>query len=375
MPPQGVAPFGKGRIASLAPVVVERIEVPGYEEVVRCSEPGIGLSAIVAIHSTALGPALGGVRFRPYEDDEEALQDALRLARSMTYKAAVAGLDLGGGKAVLVGDPGRLRSERLLRAYARFVDSLGGRYLTAQDVGTTQADMDLIREETRHVTGVSESAGGSGDPSPATALGVLHALRALAEHAWGNESLERRHVVVVGAGKVGSALVGHLVTAGAVVSVADVDPERVAEMARRHGARPVGVNDALTLECDILAPCALGGVLDAASIPRLRCRAVCGPANNQLVERADADRLARVGILYVPDYVASAGGIINIADERWGYDRERALAAVAAIRRTTGAVLATAETEGVTPLEAAERIAERRLASAARTEGGTAARA
>ncbi|HEV2767241.1 MAG TPA: Glu/Leu/Phe/Val dehydrogenase dimerization domain-containing protein [Acidimicrobiales bacterium] len=354
-------------------MVIERIAVPGYEEVVRCVDAGTGLRAIVAIHSTALGPALGGVRFRPYGDDEEALHDVLRLARGMTYKAAVAGLDLGGGKAVLVGDPARLRSDELLRAYARFVDSLGGRYLTAEDVGTTQTDMDLIRQETRHVTGGSESAGGSGDPSPATALGVVHALRALAEHAWGDDSLEQRHVVVVGAGKVGSALIGHLVTAGAVVSVADVDPARVDEMARRHGARPVDVDEALTLECDVLAPCALGGILDADTIPRLRCRAVCGPANNQLAKRGDADRLARARILYVPDYVASAGGIINIAEELRGYDGERAVAAVAGIRRTAGAVLAAAATEGVTPLEAADRIAERRLASATHTGGRRAA--
>ncbi|MDP8987168.1 MAG: NAD(P)-binding domain-containing protein, partial [Actinomycetota bacterium] len=332
-------------------MVVERLDVPGHEEVVRCSDARTGLRSIVAIHSTALGPALGGVRFRPYGDDGEALHDVLRLARGMTYKAAVAGLDLGGGKAVIVGDPARLRSEELLRAYGRFVDSLRGRYLTAEDVGTTQADMDLIREETRHVTGVSESAGGSGDPSPATAIGVVHAMEALAEHAWSDGSLEGRHVVVLGAGKVGSALVGHLVAAGASVSVADVDPARVHEMVRRHGARPVDVDDALALECDVLAPCALGGVLDAATIPRLRCRAVCGAANNQLVDRADADRLARAGVLYVPDYVASAGGIINIAEELRGYDRERAVAAVAGIRRTTGAVLAAAAAEGVTPLD------------------------
>lgn len=345
---------------------VERIEVPGYEEVVRCSDPATRLRCVVAVHSTVLGPALGGARFRPYRSDDDALEDVLRLARGMTYKAAVAGLDLGGGKAVIVGEPARLRSEGLLRAYGRFVDSLGGRYLTAEDVGTTQADMDVIRTETRHVTGVSESAGGSGDPSPATALGVLHALGALAEHLWGAESLEGRHLVVLGAGKVGSALVGHLAGCGASVSVTDVDPARVGEMVRRHGATPVEVHDALALECDVLVPCALGGVLDAATIPRLRCRAVCGAANNQLAERADADRLAQAGIVYIPDYVASAGGIINIAEELRGYDRARATAALARIRGTTGTVLATAVAEGVTPLEAADRIAERRLASAGR---------
>jgi glutamate dehydrogenase/leucine dehydrogenase len=289
----------------------------------------------------------------------------LRLARGMTYKAAVAGLDLGGGKAVIIGDPARLPREPLLRAYGRFVDSFAGRYLTAEDVGTTQPDMELIRTETPHVTGVSESAGGAGDPSPATALGVLHALHALAEHRWGTQSLDGRHVVVIGAGKVGSALLGHLRVAGASVSVADIDPGRVEDMVRRHGATPIGVHDALARECDVVSPCALGGILDAVSIPSLRCHAVCGPANNQLAEPEDADRLARAGIVYVPDYVAGAGGIVNIAEELRGYDRGRARTALAGIRRTTGVVLATAAADGITPLAAADRIAERRLASAA----------
>ena len=341
--------------------IFERLLTGGHEQAVWAADATTGLRAIVAIHSTALGPALGGTRFWPYPSDETALLDVLRLARSMTYKAAVAGLDLGGGKAVILGNPGRLRSEALLRAYGRFIDSLGGRYITAEDVGTDQADMDLLRSETRYVTGVSEELGGSGDPSPATALGVLHAMHAVAEHRWGAPMLEGRHVVVLGVGKVGSALVGHLRAAGAKVSVADVVPDRGAAMVATHGATAVGVDEALTVDADVLAPCALGGLLHAGTIARLGCRAVCGSANNQLSEPADAGRLAERGILYAPDYVVSAGGIINLAEELAGYDRSRATAKLAAIGTTTAAVLADAARLGITTVDAADRRAEARL--------------
>ena len=346
----------------------------GYEQVVWCHDAGSGLRAIVAIHSTALGPALGGTRFYPYPDEQSALRDVLRLAKGMTYKAAIAGLDLGGGKAVILGDPVRLRSEALLRAYGQFVDSLGGRYITAEDVGTTQHDMDLIRGQTRYVTGVRPSLGGSGDPSPFTALGVAHALAAVVEHLWGSDSLEGHRVVVLGVGKVGSALVEQLVAAGAKVSVADVDPAKVEAMVAGHGAAPLAIDDALTSTCDVLAPCALGGLLDASTIPRLRCGAVCGSANNQLAAPDDARRLADAGILYAPDYVVSAGGVINIAEELRGYDPERARTRVAAIRRTTAEVLAAAAEESITTVEAADRVVEARLAAAAAAGGGGAVR-
>jgi valine dehydrogenase (NAD+) len=350
----------------VAPVdLFGRLVAGEHEEVVLCSHPETGLRAIVAIHSTVLGPALGGTRFRPYPTDAEALDDVLRLSRAMTYKAAAAGLDMGGGKAVIIGDPAMARTEALIRAYGRYLDGLGGRYLTAEDVGTTSADMDLISEETRFVTGTSEARGGSGDPSPATAFGVLHATRAVASHLWGSESLEGRHVVVTGVGKVGSALVGHLVGDGARVTVADVRQEAVDALVAAHGVASAPAVAAHTLPCDIYAPCALGGVLSAETIPTLRCAAVVGAANNQLADPTCADRLQAARVLYAPDYVVNAGGIINIAQEQvpGGYDRARAYAKVALVADTVRTVLRTAEAEGTTTATAADRLAERRLAA------------
>ena len=245
--------------------------VEGFEQLAFCHDAATGLQAIIAIHSTVLGPALGGTRFRPYATEADAVADVCRLARGMTYKHAVSGLDCGGGKAVILGDPRTLRSEPLLRSYARFIDGLAGRYLTAEDVGTTQADMDLIRRETPYVTGVSESLGGSGDPSPATAWGVLAALRTVGRRIWGSPSLADRHIVVVGVGKVGRALVEHLLDEGARVTVADVDPVAIETVVKEHGVATVEPADAHALECDVLSPCALGGVLNARTIPELRC--------------------------------------------------------------------------------------------------------
>ncbi|MEX2659353.1 MAG: Glu/Leu/Phe/Val dehydrogenase dimerization domain-containing protein [Acidimicrobiales bacterium] len=348
---------------------VGHLDVEGYEQVVRCRDAASGLHAIVAVHSTVLGPALGGTRFHAYDEPDEALTDVLRLARGMTYKASVSGLDLGGGKAVILGDPDLLRTDELVLAYGRFVDSLGGAYVTAEDVGTTQADMDLIRSVTPHVTGVSESLGGSGDPSPATALGLLHALRAAAAHRFGTDDLSGVHVAVSGVGKVGSVVVEHLAVAGARVTVADVDATRVADAVRAHGVEVASPAAIHTVTCDVFSPCALGGILNAATIPDLRCAVVCGSANNQLLERADGDRLAAAGVLYVPDYVVNAGGIINIAEELGGYDAARAGERIAAISTTTAEVLRLADDEGTTPAEAADRLAERRVAAAAGRTG------
>ncbi|MCU1463306.1 MAG: Glu/Leu/Phe/Val dehydrogenase [Acidimicrobiales bacterium] len=344
--------------------VFDRIGADDYEQVVFCHDRPTGLRAVVCVHSTRLGPALGGTRFYPYADEDDALEDVIRLARGMTYKSAAAGLDLGGGKAVILGDPTTDKSESLLRAYARFVDSLGGRYITAEDVGTTQADMDLIRRETRHVTGVSRALGGSGDPSAATAYGVLHGMKAVARHLWDESALEGRHVVIAGVGKVGSNLVRHLVEERARVTVADVDPSAVARVARDFAVDTAPVEKVHAVECDIYAPCALGAVLNTATIPELRSAAVVGSANNQLAEPDDARRLAEAGVLYAPDFVVNAGGVINIADELsvGGYHRERAYAAVRRIFDTTLAVITTAATGGITTAEAAERLAERRIA-------------
>ena len=348
--------------------VFDRIQGEGYEQVVFCQDTATGLRAIVAVHSTSLGPALGGTRFYPYPDEDAALEDVLRLARGMTYKAAVAGLDLGGGKAVILGDPSTDKSEGLIRAYGRFVDSLGGRYITAEDVGTTQADMDLIRRETEHVTGVSVELGGSGDPSVATAYGVLAAMKAVALRLWGGASLTGRRVVVSGVGKVGSSLVRYLVEEKAHVVVADVVAGAVERLVQSHGVESTPVETAHALPCDIFSPCALGAVLNPVTIPELQCAAVVGSANNQLADPSCGKLLAEVGILYGPDYVVNAGGLVNIAEELSprGYHRDRAYAAVARIFETTGMVLDTAEAEGITTAEAAERIAERRMDELAR---------
>lgn len=341
--------------------VFERAAGEDHEQVVFCLDASTGLRAIVAIHSTALGPALGGTRFHPYPSEAEALDDVLRLARQMTYKSAAAGLDLGGGKAVILGDPGRDRSEGLFRAYARFVDSLGGRYITAEDVGTTQEDMDLVRTETRHVTGVSLSLGGSGDPSVATAKGVVRAMEAVAAHLWRDRTLAGRHVVVSGVGKVGAELAGRLRRIGAHVTVSDVRAAVAEQVACAIGADTVHPDKAHATECDVFAPCALGGALNPVSIAELRCAAVVGSANNQLADQSCPARLAEAGVLYAPDYIANAGGVINIAQELAGYDPDRAEAGIDRIFQTTTTVLAAAAQGRITPVEAADALVEARL--------------
>jgi glutamate dehydrogenase/leucine dehydrogenase len=280
----------------------------------------------------------------------------------MTYKAAVAGLDLGGGKAVIIGDPAEVKTEALLRAYARHVERLGGLYLTAEDVGTSQADMDLMRQETSYVTGTSRSLGGSGDPSLATAFGVLQAMLALASHLWGSPSLQDRRVVVSGVGKVGTTLARHLVEEGAFVVVSDVDEPAVERATRTLGLTSIPAERAHAVECEIFSPCALGGVFTAERIAEMRCSAVVGAANNQLAAPESARLLDEAGITYVPDYVANAGGIINIAQELVGYRRDLAQARIRRIFDTTTRVLQEATTEGLSTTELADRIAEDRLA-------------
>jgi len=344
--------------------VFDRIGADDYEQVVFCHDRRTGLRAIVAVHSTRLGPALGGTRFYPYPTEAAGLEDVLRLARGMTYKAAAAGLDLGGGKAVIFGDPARDKSEALMRAYARYVDALGGRYITAEDVGTTQTDMDLVRRETRFVTGISRERGGSGDPSAATAYGVLWAMKAVALRLWGDTSLVGRHVALAGLGKVGSALLAHLAEERARVTVADVMPAAVERAAAEAGAEVAPVEKIHAVECDIYSPCALGGSLNADTIPELRCAAVVGSANNQLADDSAA-LLSTVGVLYAPDFVVNAGGLINIAEELapGGYHPDLALAAVRRIFDTVTSLLDAADHAGISTAEAADRLAEQRMAA------------
>lgn len=348
-----------------------KVEHFGAEQLIFCSDRESGLRAIIAIHSTVLGPALGGTRFRAYRDEAEAVEDVLRLAQGMTSKAAAAGLDLGGGKAVIIGDPSRAKSEALLRAYGRHLHALRGRFVTAEDVGTCQADMDVLRSETPFVVGVSPRLGGTGDPSAMTARGVVRAMEAAAERLWGSAELRGRRVVVSGVGKVGGALAALLVDAGCEVQVADVDGCALERLTRRLDVEVVPVVDAHRLPCDVFAPCALGGVLDEVTATELGCRAVVGSANNQLTEPGIADVLAAAGVLYVPDFVANAGGLITVAGELHDADPHETGRAVERIYHTTAAVLAIAAEEHLTPAEAADRLADRRIATArAQRRGG-----
>lgn len=342
-------------------VVFDEVARGGHEEVVYGYDEVSGLRAIIAIHSTALGPALGGTRFFPYQSEEDALADVLRLAKGMTYKAAAAGLDLGGGKAVIIGDPATDKSERLLRAYGRIVDSLGGRYITAEDVGTTTTDVDIIRRETRWALGCSIAEGGAGDPSPVTSRGLLAASRAVCEFLWGDADVAGRRFAVQGVGKVGSAFVQLLVEARAEVIVADASEEALEVAIETYGVKGVDFQDIHSVDCDIYSPCALGGGLNVDTIPQLNCQAIVGSANNQLAEDEDADRIAERGIVYAPDFVVNAGGLINVHDELHGYSRMRALQRVDSIFDATKAILEISKQQGINPNQAAVMRAEDRV--------------
>jgi len=340
----------------------------GHEQVVFCSDEASGLRAVIAIHSTALGPSLGGTRFYPYASEDDAVADVLALSRGMSYKNSLAGLDLGGGKAVIIGDPRTDKTEALLRAYGRFVESLGGRYLTACDVGTYNADLDVVARETRFAHGRSLAYGGCGDSSVLTAYGVFQGMRAAAQHAWGAPSLSGRTVAVAGVGKVGSWLVGHLIEDGADVVVTDVDPAAVARLQARYPAvRAVADTAALVrTPHDVYAPCALGRALDEDTVALLPGRIVCGGANNQLATPEIADRLVERGVLYAPDYLVNAGGVIQVEDERHGFSFERAQSRVTGIFDVALQVFRAADAESVSPAIAADRLAEERMRSVGR---------
>jgi len=349
--------------------LTELVAAGGHEQLVAFADERCGARGFIAVHSTALGPSLGGIRFWRYRDEREAVVDVLRLSAAMTRKAAVAGLSQGGGKAVVLwDDPHSPRDEAVRRAIGRAVHLLGGRYLAAEDVGATQADMDGIFLETPWVTGIDPANGGSGDPSPVTAWGVLHAMFAVCEARFDDRDVEGVRIVVQGAGKVGAALARLLVERGALVTIAETDSDRAARVAAELEVDVVPPQHVLETECDILAPCALGGVIAAEHVGALKCDAICGAANNQLVDDVAGEALAERGILYAPDFVANAGGIINIAHE-WapgGYSLERALAQAAGIEDTMRGVFALASADGLSPARAAEETARRRLAA----EGG-----
>ena len=333
----------------------------GHEQIMLCSDPGCGYRGIIAVHSTRLGPALGGTRFWTYADDEEAIVDALRLSRGMTYKNAVAGLSLGGGKSIIIGDNKTKDRENIFRAHGRFVESLGGRYITAEDVGTSTKDMDYVHMETGHVAGL---AGKSGDPSPVTAHGVFRAVEASANRRWGSDSLEGRTVSIQGCGNVGRYLSQELHDAGARLIVSDIDPAKAARVAKATGAEIVEGDAIYSARADIFSPCALGGIINDETIPLLKVAIVAGGANNQLLEERHGIALEARGILYAPDYVANAGGVINVYGEVEGWDAQRALDKADDIYDTVLRVFEIAEAYKIPTYEAADRVAEQRLEAA-----------
>ncbi len=334
----------------------------GHEELVFWRDRVSGLRAIIAIHDTTLGPALGGTRMYPYPSEAEAVKDALRLAGAMTLKSAAAGLDVGGGKAVIIGDPNKDKSEAYFRAYGRFLESLGGRYVTTTDVGTTTSDLDINARETRFVAGTSPALGGSGDTSILTGLTVYLGMKAAAKEAFGRDDLGKRTVVVQGVGKVGWQLLKRLRAENAVLIVADIDVERARRAGQEFNARVVGTDEAWDVPCDILSPNALGAVLNDDTIPRLRCRVICGGANNQLAEERHAAALQARDILYAPDFIVNSGGVINVAEEmRGNYSEERAIARAQQVYDTTLRILKTARAEQITTEEAAVRYAQERI--------------
>lgn len=332
-----------------------------HEQVVFCQDKEAGLKAIIAIHNTTLGPALGGTRMWPYKSEEEALKDVLRLSEGMTYKAAAAGLNLGGGKAVIIGDPKKEKSEVLFRAYGNFVNSLGGRYITAEDVGTDVIDMEYTFMETNYVVGIEVSHGGSGNPAPFTALGVFQAIKCCLGKVFGSEELKGRTIAVQGVGQVGSHLIRRLKAAGATVLATDVDAEKLKTLASEIGFESVAPQEIYGVPCDVFVPCALGGILNEKTISNLKCKIVAGSANNQLEQPEDARRLKKMGILYAPDYIVNAGGLINVYLELEGYSRERAERMTRGIYYNIKNVLEIADKRNCSTEEAAKLMVDERL--------------
>jgi leucine dehydrogenase len=341
--------------------IFETMRELDHEQLVFCHEPSVGYRGLIAIHNTALGPALGGTRYWQYKTDQDAVVDALRLARGMTYKAAVAGLNLGGGKSVILMDPKVTDREAVFRAHGRFVESLKGRYITAEDVGTSPADMDYIYLETRHVVGLQ---GKSGDPSPVTAMGVYQGMKASAGWKFGSEDLSGRTVLVQGCGHVGYYLCKYLAQEGAKLVVTDIAKEKVQQVVDEFRAKPVKPEEIVGLEADVFAPCALGAVINDTTISQLKVKVVAGGANNVLAEPRHGDALEQRGILYAPDYVINAGGLINVNSELMGWSLERAMRKAVEIHDTMLRVFELAKAEQVPTYKAADLLAERRIATA-----------
>jgi leucine dehydrogenase len=342
--------------------VFSQLDAFGHQKLVYCSDPDTGLKAIIAIHDTTLGPALGGTRMQPYKSEAEALHDVLRLSRSMTYKAAITGLNLGGGKAVIIGDSRLHKSEALMRRFGRFIDNLNGSFITAEDVGTNPRDMEYIRMETKHVTGIPESIGGSGDPSPVTARGVFMGIKACLKEHFGNDSLAGKSVAVQGTGQVGENLVGLLRNENAKVYISDINEERLAQVAQKYGATAVSNNSIFDLDIDVYSPCALGATVNTETINRLTCSIIAGSANNQLADEVlHGNMLLEKGIMYAPDYLINAGGLINCYSEIAGFNKKKTLQITENIYEATRRVIQKSKSENIPTHEAANKIAEKRI--------------
>lgn len=343
--------------------VFAQTELMDHEQVVFCQDKALGLKAIIAIHNTVLGPAMGGTRMWHYVDEAAAVTDALRLSRGMTFKSAIAGLNIGGGKAVIIGDAKKIKNEALMRRFGRFVDSLGGRYWTAEDVNMTTQDMEWIHMETPYVTGIPESMGGSGDPSPVTAYGVYVGMKAAAKRVYGSDDLSGKKVVVQGVGNVGTYLVENLVKDGAEIFITDMNEDKVNALINKHGVKSINMADVYTTDMDIYAPCALGATLNSSTIDQLKCAIVAGGANNQLAdEDVDGRALIDRGILYAPDFLINGGGITNVYYEHTGnYNRQKVMEQTERIYSTCHAVWDQAEADNITPQASAMKLALQRI--------------
>ena len=349
--------------------IFKYMETHDFEQVVLCQDKESGLKAIIAIHDTTLGPALGGTRMWTYASESEAIEDALRLARGMTYKNAAAGLNLGGGKTVIIGDPKTDKNDEMFRAFGRYIQGLNGRYITAEDVGTTEYDMDLINLETNYVTGVSAGSGSAGNPSPVTSLGIYKGMKAAAKEAFGSDSLEGKTVAVQGVGNVAYTLCEHLHAEGANLIVTDINKEAVQRAVDAFGATAVAPDEIYSQDADIFAPCALGAIINDETIPQFKFKVIAGSANNQLKEDRHGDQIHEMGIVYAPDYVINSGGVINVADELQGYNRERALKRVEGIYDTILNIFSISKRDNIPTYVAADRLAEERIARVAKSRG------
>ncbi|SDS73947.1 leucine dehydrogenase [Mucilaginibacter mallensis] len=343
--------------------IFSQLEAFGHKKIVFCSDPDTGLRAIIAIHDTTLGPALGGTRMWAYKSEADALEDVLRLSKSMTYKAAIAGLNLGGGKAVIIGDSRKDKTEVLLRKFGRFIKNLNGEFITAEDVGTNPKDMEYIRMETQHVTGLPESIGGSGDPAPVAAQGVFMGIKAAVKELYGSDNLTGKSVIVQGIGHVGENLVRLLRDENAMVYASDINEERLGQVAKKYGAQAISNNNIFDISADIYAPCGLGATVNTQTINKLKCGIIAGSANNQLEdEHIHGQMLLDKGILFAPDYVINAGGLINCYSELMGFSKKRTLQLTENIYDATRNILKLSKTENISTIEAANKIAEKRIA-------------